>query len=140
MVRITDFWKRWGEGRMIVDTTGIGDAVYDGLVERDVDVGPYKFDNRSKARLLLQLATAIEQETIHYPDIPRLVEDLKRFQYEILPSGTVRLGAPSGAHDDCVISLALAYEGALHGTPGILKYMRELVEKQRASLGTESKP
>ncbi len=63
----------------------------------------------AQARLCLQLATAIEQETIHYPDIPELVEELKRFQYEILPSGAVRLGAPSGAHDDCVISLALAY-------------------------------
>ena len=140
MVRISDFWKRWGQGRMIVDTTGVGDVVYDGLVERGVNVGPYKFDNRSKARLLLQLATAIEQETIRYPDIPELVEELKRFQYEILPSGTVRLGAPSGAHDDCVISLALAYEGVLHGTPGILKYMRDRAEKQRASLGDESEP
>ena len=93
---------------MVVDSTGIGDAVFDGLTERGVCVKPFKFSNQSKNRLCLQLATAIEQETIHYPDIPELVEELKRFQYEILPSGAVRLGAPSGAHDDCVISLALA--------------------------------
>ena len=46
------------------------------------------------------------------------MEELKRFQYEILPSGAVRLGAPSGAHDDCVISLALANHGvAAAGMP-----------------------
>jgi hypothetical protein len=108
MLRMADFSKRWGEHEMVVDSTGVGDAVFDGLAERGVCVEPYLFTNQSKTRLLLQLATAIEQETIHYPDIPELVEELKRFQYEILPSGAVRLGAPSGAHDDCVISLALA--------------------------------
>ena len=140
MVRISNFWKRWGGGRMIVDTTGVGDAIHDGLVERGVRVKPFVFNNRSKSQLLLQLATAIEQETIRYPDIPELVEELKRFQYEILPSGTVRLGAPSGAHDDCVISLALAYEGVLHGTPGIIRYYQKLVEEKKTSLAARSKP
>ena len=54
------------------------------------------------------------------PNLPVLVEELKRFQYEILPSGAVRLGAPSGAHDDCVISLALAYHGIVRrGRPQV---------------------
>ena len=111
--RIAAFFQRWNRGVVNVDSTGVGDAVLDGLRERGVSARSYKFDNASKARVCLRLATGIEQETIHFPDVPVLVEELKRFQYEILPSGTVRLGAPSGAHDDCVISLALAYDLAV---------------------------
>ncbi len=119
LVRIAAFWKNWGKGRMTLDSTGVGDAVYDGLRQKGVRVQPYLFTNQSKSRLLLQLATAIEQETIYYPDIPELIEELKRFQYEILPSGAVRLGAPSGVHDDCVISLALAYHGLHRSCPRV---------------------
>jgi hypothetical protein len=124
LVRIADYWKRWNQGMMTIDSTGIGDAIFDGLQARGVYVRPYKFDNASKNRLLLQLATAIEQETVHYPNVPELVEELKRFQYEILPSGAARLGAPSGAHDDCVISLALAYDGVIRGSQPLLEILR----------------
>jgi hypothetical protein len=36
---------------------------------------------------------------------------LQAYQYEITPSRFVRMNAPVGWHDDCVISLALAAWG-----------------------------
>ena len=36
------------------------------------------------------------------------------FQSERLPSGLFRYSAPEGLHDDCVISLALAYQALAH--------------------------
>lgn len=138
MSRITDFWNRMQQGSLTIDSTGIGDAIYDGLRERGVSVSPFKFDNASKTRLCLQLSSAIEQKSIRYPEIPVLIEELKRFQYEILPSGAVRLGAPAGAHDDCVISLALALHGCLQSHLGLLQYMRD--EAARISASQEDFP
>ncbi len=37
-----------------------------------------------------------------------LTNEMKRFEYEILPSGTISYNAPAGYHDDCVMALALA--------------------------------
>jgi hypothetical protein len=53
----------------------------------------------------------LEQRRIAIPseDLwPELIDELESFQYSVLDSGTVRSGAPSGQHDDCVIALALA--------------------------------
>ena len=33
---------------------------------------------------------------------------MKRYEYQIMPSGGISYGGPSGYHDDCVIALALA--------------------------------
>ena len=53
----------------------------------------------------------------------RLEIDLIRFQATRLPSGMLRYAAPSGMHDDCVISLALAWHAVAAGgvfvLPGI---------------------
>lgn len=37
-----------------------------------------------------------------------LTNEMKRYEYQIGPSGGITYGAPSGYHDDCVMALALA--------------------------------
>ena len=37
-----------------------------------------------------------------------LTTEMRRYEYEIGPTGQVSYGAPSGYHDDCVMALALA--------------------------------
>lgn len=37
-----------------------------------------------------------------------LTNEMKRYEYEIGPSGGISYSAPSGFHDDCVMALALA--------------------------------
>jgi hypothetical protein len=37
-----------------------------------------------------------------------LTNEMKRYEYEILPSGGITYNAPAGYHDDCVMALALA--------------------------------
>jgi hypothetical protein len=39
-----------------------------------------------------------------------LIAELLAFEAERLPSGLLRYGAPQGYHDDCVMSLALAWQ------------------------------
>ena len=37
-----------------------------------------------------------------------LTNELKRYEYQISPSGNITYGVPDGYHDDCVMALALA--------------------------------
>ena len=37
-----------------------------------------------------------------------LTNEMKRYEYQIMPSGGISYGAPAGFHDDCVMALALA--------------------------------
>jgi len=40
-----------------------------------------------------------------------LTAEMRRYEYEIGPTGQVSYAAPSGYHDDCVMALALAVWG-----------------------------
>ena len=64
----------------------------------------------------------IERETISFPDIPELINELNIFTFETLPSGMLRYAAPDGLHDDIVMALALAFNA--HG--GLSGYASEM--------------
>jgi len=106
--RIVSFSRRW-RGRVILDATGIGDPIYDDLKRVLPDIEPFKLTAASKTELIQRLIVAIEQRQVSWPaawDV--LTAEMKRYEYSIAPAGGISYGAPSGYHDDCVISLALA--------------------------------
>jgi hypothetical protein len=110
--RIVSFARRY-RGRVILDSTGVGDPILDDLKRVLPDIEGYKLTAASKVDLIQRLIVAIEQRRVSWPggvcdqwDI--LTNELKRFEYVIGPSGQISYGAPSGFHDDCVIALALA--------------------------------
>jgi len=100
--------KQYNNARTLIDSTGVGDPIFDDLQRSGIAVQGYKFTSASKADLIENLIMMIEQQQISYPDIPELVNELKLYGYETLPSGTIRYGAPESYHDDCVTALALA--------------------------------
>lgn len=106
--RIVAFTKRYNNARLLMDSTGIGDPILDELKRADVDVDGYKFTNSTKADLIENLSVMLDDDKVKYPDIPVLINELKLFGYETLPSGLIRYRSPQGYHDDCVIALALA--------------------------------
>ena len=106
--RITSAAKKWNNALLVIDSTGVGDPVYDRLERTGLNVQAVKFTSAVKDALILSLSQAIEKREITYPNIPELVNELKIFTFERLPSGRLRYGAPSGCHDDIVISMALA--------------------------------
>ena len=106
--RIVSFARRW-RGRVILDATGIGDPIYDDLKRVLPDIEPFKLTASSKTELIQRLIVAIEQRQVSWSaawDV--LTAEMKRYEYAIGPSGGISYNAPSGYHDDCVISLALA--------------------------------
>jgi len=51
-----------------------------------------------------------------------LINELQSYEMERLPSGLMSYGAPDGLHDDCVMSLALAWHGVNHGSRSLLLF------------------
>jgi hypothetical protein len=109
--------SRYKKHLAFIDSTGLGDPIEDDLRRGGVNTKAFKFTQESKQELVEQLIVAIEQGLIGIPnckDTEFLIDELKSFSYEMLPSGRFRYEAPSGLHDDGVMSLGLAIRGISH--------------------------
>ena len=106
--RIVSFARKW-RGRVILDATGLGDPIYDDLKRILPDIEAFKLTSGSKTELIQRLIVAVEQRQVSWPAAWQVMtSEMKRYEYAIAPTGGITYGAPSGYHDDCVISLALA--------------------------------
>lgn len=106
--RIKLIADHWNNALTYIDSTGIGDPIFDDLARAGMRITPYKFTHLSKQDLIDNAVMLIGQRKVTYPRIPVLVDELKSYQYDRTPGGTLRMNAPSGQHDDCVIAFALA--------------------------------
>ena len=109
--RVKAALDKYQRARVNCDVTGVGDPVYEALRAAGCRAEPYPFTQRSKAALVDNLAMLLEgnQITLPRPELcPELIDELEAFEYSVTERGTTRSSAPSGMHDDCVMSLALA--------------------------------
>lgn len=106
--RIKSISKQYNNASIVMDSTGVGDPIYEDLRRMECPVSPYQFTEASKKTLIDNLVLAIENRRITYPAIPDLLNELKSFTYTLTDAGRLKRSAPSGEHDDCVIALALA--------------------------------
>lgn len=96
-----------GDLPALVDSTGVGDAILEGLqVDGRQNFEGYVFSAPSKQRLMEGLAVEIQGHALQFP-AGVIVSELESFEYAYTRTG-VRYTAPEGVHDDCVCSLALA--------------------------------
>ena len=96
--------------RVLIDSTGIGDPIFDALKSKGLTLEGYKISStEAKKKLIEGLMLAFEMAKVRIFDDQILKDELRLFGYEISPSGILRYGAPEGHHDDCVIALALAW-------------------------------
>lgn len=65
----------------------------------------------SKPYIIENLMLAFERADLKIIPDPVLLGELRSFEATRLPSGYIRYAAPAGYHDDCVMSLALAWDG-----------------------------
>ena len=68
--------------------------------------------SQQERRLELRGGGVLDVWSLDSPDSGRvLLGELQAFEAKSLPSGLTRYAAPEGLHDDCVMSLALAWQG-----------------------------
>ena len=91
---------------MLIDSTGVGDPIFEDLAREGIPVTGFKFTSSSKQQIMEGLINAIHQRKISYPP-GIIVSEMETFEYQYTAHG-VRYSAPSGFHDDTVCALALA--------------------------------
>ena len=100
---------RWKVGDIRVDSTGLGDVVFDHLLNAGLPVNPFKFSAQSKYQLFQNYYIALENETVFFPGswtvLKKQLEDIS-----IRPSGngSYLFYNETGEHDDWVDAELLA--------------------------------
>jgi hypothetical protein len=95
--RLQALCERFSPDAVYAEQNSIGVPLIEQLQRAGLPVYPFVTTNASKAVAI---------------DAPVLVGELLAYDAERLPGGLLRYGAPSGMHDDCVMALALAWQGA----------------------------
>ena len=97
--------------KVVVEQNSIGSVYLDMLkhkYSRHSIITKFNTTNESKRRIIEQLATAFQNENIHIPNDRELINQLQHYAVEKTAKGYTYNG--QGAHDDYVMSLAMAYD------------------------------
>jgi hypothetical protein len=110
--RIVNLARRYNNAIVSIDWTGIGDPIVETLTNAGLRMEPYKISTGlAKQQLIEKLRVNIENGVVSFPETVEtivMLEELRAYEYTFTKSGNMVFSAPSGKHDDCVISLALA--------------------------------
>jgi hypothetical protein len=91
------------------ESNSMGEPLIEQLQRSGLPVQPFNTNNASKTLAIDALALAFERGDIKILPDPILIDELQAYEMERLPSGSMRYSAPEGMHDDCVMSLAIAW-------------------------------
>lgn len=89
--------------RIKIDSTGVGDPIYQALRGKGLPVMPVIFTRNSKKAMVTNLQIMMDHQTLILPDFPPLINEL-----EVFKEKNGKFSAPDDFHDDCVCSLILA--------------------------------
>jgi len=119
--RIATLAETWKPNVIWAEANSIGGPNIEALQADGLPVQAFTMTSASKDQVINSLALALERDKDPLTIIadPVLLHELQAYTLERLPSGRFRYNAPSGDHDDTVISLALAWYGAQHGGTSI---------------------
>lgn len=117
--RLDSVYKRYNLTSMVVESNSIGRPVIDELVTRGLNIVPFTTTSATKQAIIQSLQSAFENGQIQVLNDPVLIGELLSFESKRNASGSFSYSAPSGMHDDCVMSLAIAWHG-LSGSQVIL--------------------
>ena len=109
--RLESVYHRYHLTSMVVESNSIGRPVIDELVTRGLNIVPFTTTSATKQAIIQNLQAAFENGQILVLDEPVLVGELLSFESKRNPSGGFSYSAPDGMHDDCVMSLAIAWSG-----------------------------
>lgn len=106
---------------IVAERNSIGEPIIEQMHEKEWPVHAFDTTNASKKRIIENLALACEKESIKLLPIHVQRAEMEAFSVNRTKSGLITYGAPDDdTHDDCVMSLAFAWEGIVNaGVPNI---------------------
>lgn len=134
--RVRALAERYQPTVIIAEANSMGEPIIEQLQRDGLPVRAFTTSNATKAQIIESLALAFERGEIRIPDDRVLVGELQAYEMSRLPSGMVRYSAPAGLHDDCVMSLALAWSATNVAMPAgsVLVIDHELYKSERRSI------
>jgi hypothetical protein len=112
--RLWSCYQKFHLSSMTVEVNSIGQPVIDHLFGREMTIIPFLTTNATKQEIVTKLQSAFEHEEIKITNDPTLIGELLSFESKRNASGSFSYSAPEGMHDDCVMSLAMAWN-AING-------------------------
>lgn len=98
----------------LIESNSIGDAICEQvktLCTNKSDIVPFVTTSKSKQDIIEQMAVAIQNKEMTVLSVDWYLKELDIFGYEYNPkTKSVRYSAPSGFHDDGVMSSAIGYQ------------------------------
>lgn len=112
-LKMLEIARRYNRASIVIDASGVGDPIAETLIRKSggIPVTPFKYNGTSKSELVDHLVILFERQEISLlkaEHCPVMLEELEAFEYILTKARRLRMEAPSGQHDDCVNSLALA--------------------------------
>ena len=107
--RIAAAAKRYNNALIVGEANAMGKPNNDELRRMGCRVRDFTTTSTTKADIIESLAAAFERGQITILDEPVGIAELESYESKRLAGGGVQYNAPSGMHDDTVMSLALAY-------------------------------
>lgn len=107
--RVSQAYRLFQPRNIIAESNAMGEPLCDQLIKDGMPISKFYTTNASKREIIESLQVAFEQRYIKMINDPDLINELESFESEVTTMGNVRYSAPAGGHDDCVISLALAW-------------------------------
>ena len=104
---------------IVMDSTGIGDVIFDDLEEEGLDIIPIKFSNDWKSKAVNLLSADIERGNAFLLDEQQ--PEFQIYTYTISEAtGRFKYAAPDSGHDDEVSAKLLEHWGHIHhGAPDV---------------------
>jgi hypothetical protein len=109
--RLIEISRKYNQALIYLDTTGVGEPLYDDLSRMNIPVEPIHLTNELKKNIIEKLSTYIELQHIRMLKLDESINELNSFTYDISNHGRIIYNAPVGFHDDIVIAHALAIWG-----------------------------
>lgn len=108
--RLSELVDKYRPSNVIIETNNTGDLFIE-QARRQIKarITGFTTKNDTKHEIIDRLVLAFERQEISIPDDDVLIGELLSYEAEALSGGNLRYNAPSGKHDDCVMSLAFAY-------------------------------
>lgn len=92
--RVTSVSKQYNNATIFLDSTGMGDPIYEDLAKQGVNVRGVKISSSSKPTMINALSIMIENKQIWLPNDTELKKEFQSYTYTLTPEGNVKYGAP----------------------------------------------
>jgi len=122
LTRLRALADRFQPYGIVAERNSIGEPLIEQLQRMALPVVPFTTTSASKTQIIDGLALAFEQGAIKIIANETLLSELQAYELERLPSGVIRYSAPQGLHDDCVMSLAMAWSAVNQGGGSLLMW------------------